>query len=64
MYKQAIAVVDQAAWFSNIDKVIEAVKADYPEWAFRQCRERAEAIMDAGKAKNYDVAAEWLRRGR
>jgi len=64
MYKQAIAVVDQAAWFSNIDKVIEAVKADYPEWAFRQCRKRAEAIMDAGKAKNYDVAAEWLRRGR
>jgi len=64
MYKQAIAVVDQAAWFSNIDKVIEAVKVDYPEWAFRQCRKRAEAIMDAGKAQNYHVAAEWLRRGR
>jgi uncharacterized Zn finger protein len=64
MYKQAIAIVDQAAWFSNIDKVIEAVKVDDPEWAFRQCRKRAEAIMDAGKAQNYHVAAEWLRRGR
>jgi len=64
MYEQAIAVVDQAVWFSNIDKVIESVKVDYPEWAFQQCRKRAEAIMDAGQAKNYRVAAEWLRRGR
>ena len=64
MCKQAIAVVDQAVWFSNIDKVIEAVKTDYPEWAFQQCQKHAEAIMDAGKAKNYHVAAEWLQRGR
>ncbi len=64
LYDQAIAVVDQAVWFSNIEKVIEAVKADYPEWAFRQCRKKGEAIMDAGQAKNYRVAAEWLRRGR
>jgi len=64
MYKHAIEVVDQAAWFSNIDKVIEAVKTDYPDWAFQQCQKRAEAIMDAGKAKNYHVAAEWLQRGR
>ncbi len=64
MYQQAIAVVDQANWFSNIDKVIEAVKADDPKWAFRQCQQRAEAIMDAGQAQNYRLAAEWLRRGR
>jgi len=64
MYQQAMAVVDQATWFSNIDKVIEAVKADDPKWAFRQCQQHAEAIMDAGQAQNYRVAAEWLRRGR
>jgi len=64
MYQQAITVVDQASWFSNIDKVIEEVKADYPKWTFRQCQQRAEAIMDAGQAQNYRVAAEWLRRGR
>jgi uncharacterized Zn finger protein len=64
MYQQAIAVVDQATWFSNIDKVIEAVKADYPKWAFRQYQQRAEGIMDAGQAQNYRTAAEWLRRGR
>jgi len=41
-----------------------AVKGEYPDWAFTQCRKRAEAIMDAGKSKDYDRAAEWLRRGR
>jgi uncharacterized Zn finger protein len=64
MYQLAITVVDQATWFSNIDKVIEAVKADYPKWAFRQCQQRAESIMNAGKAQKYHVAAEWLQRGR
>lgn len=64
MYDKAIAAVDQAKWFSNIDKVIEAVKVDYPDWAFQQCCKQAESIMDAGRAKDYDVAASWLRRGR
>ena len=64
MYKQAINVVNQASWFSNIEKVIEAVKVDYPKWAFQQCQSRAEAIMDAGQANNYRIAADWLRRGR
>ena len=64
LYEQAIAVVDQATWFSDIDKVIEAVRVEYPKWAFRQCQKRAEAIMDAGQAQNYRAAAEWLRRGR
>lgn len=64
MYKQTIEVVDQAAWFSNIEKVIEAVKVEHPKWAFQQCQSRAEAIMDAGQANNYRIAADWLRRGR
>ena len=63
-YQQAIAVVDQATWFSNIEKVIEAVKADDPRWAFRQCQQRADAIMDAAQAQNYRTAAKWLQRGR
>ncbi len=44
--------------------MIEAVKADYPKWAFRQCQQNAEAIKDAGQDQNYRIAAEWLRRGR
>lgn len=64
MHDEAIAAVERSSWFYNIDKVIEAVNSTHPEWAFRQCQERAEAIMDAGRAKEYDVAAEWVRRGR
>ena len=64
MYPQAIETVGSAGWFYQIDKVIEAVKAQYPEWAFEQCSHRADQIMDAGHAKDYAVAADWLRRGR
>lgn len=64
MHNEAIEAVAQSRWFYNMDKVIEAVKSSHPDWAFKQCRQKAEAIMDAGKADKYDVAAEWLRRGR
>jgi uncharacterized Zn finger protein len=64
MYPQAMETVDSAGWFYQIDKVLEAVKAEYPEWAFKQCSQRADQIMDAGRAKDYAVAADWLRRGR
>jgi uncharacterized Zn finger protein len=64
MHTEAIATVDGADWFFHIDKVIEGVKKSHPEWAFRQCKKQADAIMNAGRAKDYDVAAEWVRRGR
>lgn len=64
MYLQAIETVDRASWFHNINPVIEAVKTEYPEWAFRQCSKQADQIMDAGRAKDYAIAADWLRRGR
>ena len=64
MYPQAIETVDSTEWFFQIDKVIEAVKAQSPEWAFEQCSQRADQIMGAGHAKDYAVAADWLRRGR
>jgi len=64
MHDEAIRVVDGRTWFFNIEKVIDAVKETHPIWAFRQCAKQAEAIMNAGKAKDYNVAAEWLRRGR
>lgn len=64
MYSQAIATVENAAWFRNIDQVIEAVKTEYPAWAFEQCSKRADEIMDAGRSNDYAVAVNWLRRGR
>ena len=64
MYKEVIDAVEQATWFYDMDKVIEAVKIEYPDWAFKQCRKRAERIMNAGDSKNYRTATEWLRKGR
>jgi uncharacterized Zn finger protein len=64
MYQRAIEAVDQATWFHRIEPVIEAVQHEFPDWAFDQCRRRAEAIMDAGRARDYGVAADWLRQGR
>ena len=64
MLKEAIETVNNAQWYSNINRVIDAVQDDYPEWVFQQCRKRADSIMDGGISKQYDVAADWLRRGR
>jgi uncharacterized Zn finger protein len=64
MHDDAIAVVDKADWFSNIERVLAAVQATHPEWAFRQCARRADAIMNEGRAKDYDTAAAWVRQGR
>lgn len=64
MYKEVVQTVDGMRFFYDIDKVLDAVQNQFPEWAFRQCTSRAESIMDEGRAKYYDDAAEWLRRGR
>lgn len=64
MHQEAIDAVDGASWYSDMDELIEAVKQTHPAWAFRQCLKQAEPIMDAGRSGSYDVAAEWLRRGR
>lgn len=64
MYRQAMELADRTLWFSHLGKVIDAVKGEFPDWAFGKCRQQAEAIMDAGKADRYDLAVSWLRRGR
>ena len=65
-YKRAMRLVEEQTWWDErpLIKVIEAVKESEPQWAFEQCRRKAEAIMDAGRSAEYDVAVEWLRRGR
>ena len=45
-------------WFQAADRIFAGYRV------FRQCQQRADAIMDAGQAQNYRTAAEWLRRGR
>lgn len=64
MYPEAIALADQYPWQVDVEQVIEAVKEEFPDWAFLVCRRRAEEIMDAGRASDYETAIRWLRRGR
>jgi len=64
MHEEAIAVVDKMGYFYNIKPIIEAVKETHPQWAFSQCKRRADAIMDAKKSGEYRTAAEWLQQGR
>lgn len=64
MHKEVTQAVDQIDYFYSIDKVLNAVQTEFPEWAFRQCAKRGEDVMTAGKAKYYDAAADWLRKGR
>ena len=35
-----------------------------PDWVIKNACDRAESIMDAGKAKYYEEAVEWLKKAR
>jgi uncharacterized Zn finger protein len=60
----AIAALKENAPDPLVAQVAEAAIASHPEWVVQVCRERAEAIMDAGKANHYHEAVEWLRKVR
>jgi uncharacterized Zn finger protein len=64
MYPQAIALVEKRPWSGKLEKVIQTVGAEFPDWAFTQCCRQAADIMDSGRAAYYDTAIAWLRRGR
>ena len=63
---QAIATVDQLYYDYNglIQRVMDAAIATNPDWVISNACRRAESIMDAGKAKYYDEAVEWLKKAR
>ena len=61
---QAMAVIDRNPYSSYLEQVIEATRADYPNWGIHQYQRRTENIMDVGNAKHYEEAASWLRRAR
>jgi len=64
IYPQAMALVEGNPWLGSLEKVIQAVSADFPDWAFSQCYRQAANIMDSGRAAYYDVAVTWLGEGR
>ena len=64
MLADAMAVVDGSYWSGDLDRVIQAVRAEYPDWGIGKCQRQAESIMNAGKAKDYDTAVAWVRTAR
>ena len=64
MLVEAMAAVGDSAYAPNLGRVVEATRADYPDWGIQRCKTQAERIMNEGKAKYYDAAVDWLRRAR
>ena len=62
----AIAVVDKLYYDYHglIQRVMDAALEVNPDWVISNACRRAESIMDAGKAKYYEEAVEWLKKAR
>ncbi len=61
MLAEAMAAVDGSFYSSDLDRVIQATRAEFPDWGIRKCQQQAESIMNAGKANAYDRAVAWVR---
>jgi len=64
MLVEAMAEVSRSGYSPDLDRVVEATRADYPDWGIQQCKRHAERIMNEGKSKYYQGAIDWLRRAR
>jgi uncharacterized Zn finger protein len=62
----AISAVAQLSSYQSdiIHPVMDAAIAHRPEWVIQNARDRAESIMNDGKAQYYFYAINWLRRVR
>jgi uncharacterized Zn finger protein len=60
----AMAAAERGDDDALIEQVMDAVLEHRPEWVIRAARREAERIMDAGKAKYYDHAVDWLARAK
>lgn len=64
MLPEAMAAVDRSPYDRDLERVIQATRALYPDWGIKHYKRRAEGIMNAGKADAYSTAASWLRSAR
>ena len=51
-----MAEVDHSFHSRDLERVVQAVRAKYPDWGIGKCKQWAEGIMNEGKAKYYDSA--------
>ena len=66
MLDQAIKAIDEDryAWYSTVEKVVDAAWQSHPDWVIRACKKQAEPIMDEGKSQHYHHALRWLSKAR
>ena len=64
MLAEAMTEVDRSFHSSDLERVIQAVRAEFPDWGIGKCKQRAEGVMNEGKAKYYDSAVGWVRTAR
>lgn len=60
----AIEALGAYAYYDTVRLVVDAAIPTRPDWAIETCRKQAEPIMNEGKAKYYDHAAEWVAKAR
>jgi uncharacterized Zn finger protein len=58
----AIRALGQYPGDALVAQVANAAAPHRPDWVIRQCRTRAERIMDAGQSGRYNQAANWLAK--
>ena len=63
---KAIATVSHFSYYRSrlVQKVMDAAIKTNPDWVISNACDRAESIMDAGKAKYYEEAVGWLKKAR
>ena len=59
LFEEVINLVDSSPYLLNYE-VLEAVIPFNPDWVIQKAIPKAESIMDAGKAKHYKTAINWL----
>jgi uncharacterized Zn finger protein len=62
LWDDAIKAVTRNVSYDLAERVMDSVVDHRPDWVIGAARERAEGIMDAGKAKYYHHAVGWLER--
>ncbi|MBF0232335.1 MAG: SWIM zinc finger family protein, partial [Desulfamplus sp.] len=65
MHRQVLEVIDKSSdwWnYAIIEKVVDAVYKEFPDWAIKQCKQQAEPNMDDGKSKYYIYSVRWVEK--
>jgi uncharacterized Zn finger protein len=66
LLNDAIKAVESDSYYRSelVHRVMQAVVSTHPAWVIAAARQRAEPIMEQGKADRYQEAVQWLRQAK